>query len=298
MVQLLSLLLMLTPTRPAFAEGFFGRQVQGWLLSQISRHDTGLANRLHAQNNLRPYTVSSLIVPRAGRRGPNGSFCLSPREQCLIRITSLDEELSVFLLRTIKPEPPAYIRLKGIEFQVRGLNEENGWDNQATFQSLMACANVQHGESVTLEFASPTAFRSNGIDISLPVPEQVWRSLWWRWRAFAPEPLHIDPLWPEFAGHCLIVSDYQIRSMKVVFNNGNKGASTGATGQVTYRILPKRRCGEYAPFRQGAEIVLHTLANFALYSGVGHHTTIGLGQTRRLPHSNGPTSDSGEPDEH
>ena len=73
--------------------------------------------------------------------------------------------------------------------------------------------------------------------------------------------------------------------MKVSFKNGVKGAATGCTRRATYRLLPEKHCGDYAPLRQGAEGVLHSLANFALFSGIGHHTTVGLGQARALPHS-------------
>jgi CRISPR/Cas system endoribonuclease Cas6 (RAMP superfamily) len=118
------------------------------------------------------------------------------------------------------------------------------------------------------------------VDINLPSPDQVWRSLWQRWNAFAPPELHIDPFWPEFAAHCIVVSDFLLRSTKVTFKQGEKGAATGCTGQATYRLLPEKHCGEYALFRPGSVQVLRTLAGFAIFSGIGHHTTIGLGQSR------------------
>jgi len=231
---------------------------------------------------MRPYTVSSLILNDAGRRGPDGEIALVPGHQVQLRITSLTTPLSELILTKIVPNLPQHLRLKWSEFRELRLSEENGWDEQTTFDALIAQAQTGRGDSITLQFASPTAFRSNGIDLTLPTPEQVWRSLWWRWNQFAPTALAIDPLWPEFAGKCLVVSDFQLRSMKVSFKQGEKGATTGATGQATYRLLPEKYCGEYAPFRPGAASVLRTLAGFALYAGMGHHTTIGLGQTRWL----------------
>lgn len=282
--MLLSLLLSLTPTTSTRLDGFYGREAQAWLLGQIARHDPELAEALHQEEGSgrpKPFTVSSLIVPEAGRRETQGETWLIPGNDCLLRITSLEARLTELLLKKMLPNLPPRVRLKWTEFRVLGPARENQWWGETTFAELARCANEgKNGVSVTLEFASPTAFRSGGVDMSLPTPDQVWRSLWWRWNAFAPEALHIDPLWPNFAGSCLVVSDFQLRSMKVLFKQGEKGAATGCTGRATYRLLPEKHCGDLAPFRPGAELVLRSLASFALYSGVGHHTTMGLGQAR------------------
>jgi CRISPR-associated endoribonuclease Cas6 len=278
--MLLSLLLILTPTQPTRLNGFYGRQAQAWLLGQIARHAPEFADNLHRSNGSRPYTVSGLIVPEAGRREEDGEIWLIPKNECLLRITSMSTQLSELLLSKVVPNLPGTLRLKWSTFKILRLSKENGWDGQSTFEDLVRQAGERDNPSVTLEFGSPTAFRSNGIDLTLPVADQVWRSLYWRWNTFAQQELQIDPLWPEFAGTCIVASDFRLRSMKVTFKRGEKGAATGCTGQITYRLLPERHCGEYAAFRPGSQQVLRTLAGFALYSGVGHHTTIGLGQTR------------------
>lgn len=283
--MLLSLLLTLTPTEPTTLEGFYGRQAQAWFLGQIAQHDPGMAERLHNYNGMRPYTISSLIVPRGGRRSENGKIHVVPGNEIQLRITSLSVPLSELILTKVVTSLPQTLRLKWSHFRELRLSEENAWDGETTFDELVERGGRLGGESVTLEFASPTAFRSGQVDLTLPTPDQVWRSLWWRWNTFTPETLHIDPLWPEFAANCMVVSDFCLKAMQVRFKNGNKGAATGATGQATYRLLPEKHCGEYAIFRQGADQVMHTLGEFALYSGVGHHTTIGLGQTRWLNES-------------
>lgn len=282
--MLLSLLLNLTPTEPTILEGFYGRQVQGWFLKLVAQHDSELAERLHQSNGPRPYTVSGLILRdrELGRIGEDGRIPLVPGNECQLRLTTLSRELSELLLGCMVPSLPQMLRLKWSHFKELRLAEQNQWDGETTFEALIEKGAGTRGESVTLQFASPTAFRSGQVDITLPVPEQVWRSLWWRWNAFAPPELHIDPLWPQFAANCLVVSDYCLRAQKVQFKGGAKGAATGATGQATYRLLPERHSGDFAVFREGADQVLRTLAAFALYAGVGHHTTIGLGQTRWL----------------
>ncbi|NUM45126.1 MAG: CRISPR system precrRNA processing endoribonuclease RAMP protein Cas6 [Anaerolineales bacterium] len=280
--MLLSLLLTLTPIKSDILRGFYGREAQAWLLGQVAQYDADLAEDLHRPNTRRPYTVSTLIVNDAGRRGPDGEIAIVRGNEVQLRITSLDTSLSELLLAKIVPNLPQHLRLKWTEFCELRLSEENGWDDQTTFEELIEDASAQKGESVTLEFSSPTAFRFEQVDQTLPTPELVWKSLYQRWNSFAPERLHLDPLWPDFARRCLVVSDFSLRSMKVAFQNGQKGAATGATGRATYRLLPEKHCGEFAAFRPGAANVLRTLAGFALYAGVGHHTTIGLGQTRWL----------------
>lgn len=278
--MLLSLLLTLTPVQSTTLRGFYGREAQAWLLGQVQQYDPLLAEELHRPNAPRPYTVSSLLVNGAGRRGPEGEIALVQGHEVQLRITSLSPRLSELLLAKIAQHLPQHLRLKWTEFCELRLSEENGWDAQTTFEGLLEKAHALRGDSVTLEFASPTAFRFEQVDQTLPTPELVWKSLYHKWNTFAPEPLRLDPLWPDFARRCLVVSDFSLRSMKVDFQNGHKGAATGATGRATYRLLPEKHCGEFAPFREGAANVLRTLAGFALFAGVGHHTTIGLGQTR------------------
>lgn len=286
--MLLSFLISLTPTLPLRLDGFFGREAQAWLLRQLARHAPNVAETLHAGNGPRPYTVSSLIVPEAGRRAEDGEVWLIPKNECLLRFTSLASPLSELLLEQVLPNLPRTLRLRGSEFRVLGLARENAWWGEAEFDDLLEPAELlepggrRNGPSVTLEFASPTAFRSGSVDQTLPTPELVWKSLWQRWNSFAPEPLQIDPLWPEFAGKALVVSDFQLRSLKVLLKNGEKGGVTGCTGKATYRLLRDKHLDDYAPYRAGAEGVLRSLAAFALFSGVGHHTTIGMGQARWL----------------
>jgi len=281
-MELLSILLILTPTSYTRLKGFYGRQAQAWLLKQIAGQDSNMADLMHSNTGLKPYTVSSLIIPEGGRREDDGELWLIPKQECLLRITSLSAQLSELLLAKVIPNVPNTIRLKWSEFKILRLSKENGWDGQTTFEELVHQSEANSSPNVTLEFASPTAFRSKGIDLTLPTPDQVWRSLWWRWNTFAPDELRIDPMWPEFASACIVVREFVLRSMKVYFKKGEKGAATGCAGLASYHLLPEKRRSDYALLRHGAEQVMSSLAAFALYSGVGHHTTVGLGQTRMI----------------
>ena len=141
----------------------------------------------------------------------------------------------------------------------------------------------EKSRTVRMEFATPTAFRSEGADIPLPIPGHVFRGLWQKWNAYAPEDFQISPVWPAFANACVMVSELTgINTERWVFAEGTRGAATGFTGVVGFTLLPKNACGEFEPFWDGADRVLQNLAQFSFYCGTGHHTTIGLGQTRPL----------------
>lgn len=63
-----------------------------------------------------------------------------------------------------------------------------------------------------------------------------------------------------------------------------RDAATGFTGTVGFTLLPKTKIPKkWQPYWDSAEVVMHSLARFAFYGGVGHHSTIGMGQARILP---------------
>lgn len=285
--MLLSLILALSPSHPFRPQGFYGRQARAWFLNQVARYAPELAEAIHTSSGRRPYTVSSLAFADAAGRPLNGHSLITARDLCFLRITSLFEPLSEVLLAKVLPHLPTTMKLKGTTFKLHGRADWNEWDRQMTFEELVEAATVAAAtraklDGITLEFVSPTAFRSEGIDLTLPTADQVWRSLFSRWQSFAGEEFALNPLWSPFADTCIAVSEFNLQSGKVIFKDGEKGAATGCLGQATYRLLPPRYCGTLAEYREGAGPVLQLLADFALFSGVGHHTTIGLGQVRRV----------------
>jgi len=67
------------------------------------------------------------------------------------------------------------------------------------------------------------------------------------------------------------------------FAEGERGAATGFTGTVGFSLIPKSKVKkDWREYWDGSATVMQSLANFAFYCGVGHHTTIGMGQSRVL----------------
>jgi len=122
---------------------------------------------------------------------------------------------------------------------------------------------------ITLQFLSPTTFRSNNLNHPTPLPGWTFGSLLEKWNAFAPVPLPTTV--KEYAATHMALSKYELKTEKVPLKPGSM--KFGAMGMATY-TTPRP---DEASLR-----ALNLLAEFAFYAGVGAGTTMGFGQCRRL----------------
>ena len=281
--MLLSMLFAITPQRPAPVLGPLGRPIQAWFLRQITAHNPEMGQHLHGSNE---YTVTTLLDAH-GKIIQPGTW-LQPGAEYWFRVTSLSAELSELLLDfslNTQKHLPKTLTLYKMSFLIAGCTldpAQHSWAGQTTFVDL--CSKSHDQRQVQLEFASPTAFRSSGVDILLPIPKHIFRSYWNKWNAYAPEALIIHDFWPSFVEDCIIVSELSnVNSLRWKFAEGTRGIATGFTGMVAFSLLPKHLCGDWKPYWDGATEVLNSLSQFAFYAGTGHHATVGMGQTRSMP---------------
>ncbi len=283
--MLLSIILTLKPHKESLCPVLTGRQAQAWFLTQIEQHDPGLSESLHTSSRLRPYTVSGLMRPPWQMVRERET--LSPDEPVMLRLTTLTPELSACWLNQILPALSQPLRLKGLTLACVDWTcapAEYPWAGMASFSTLAQQAKEAHSRRVALEFATPTAFRSQGHDIPLPIPARLLRSWWQRWNAFAPPALQIDRLWPQFAEACVQVGRLSaLRTLQWQFAAGRRGGATGFVGDVSLVLVSEKQSDTWASLWPGSRQILQTLGAFALYCGSGHHTTVGMGQTRALP---------------
>jgi CRISPR-associated endoribonuclease Cas6 len=99
----------------------------------------------------------------------------------------------------------------------------------------------------------------------MPTRESIFGSLANRWNKYsriAIEPNFTEAIFPSF---------FDIRTE---VSTDSRSKFIGCVGDISYRIM-----GDIAPatIKQ-----INTLADFALYSGVGRKTPMGMGMTRRL----------------
>ena len=284
--MLRSILISLTAESSYPILGTLGRPVQAWFLGQLTRSNPALASKLHDEQGLKPYTVSTLLDSRSRPLRP-GSW-VEPGEVCWMRITSLSEELSDLIETKFIKKLPKHLTIHKMDFRVYDVatkRTEHEWAGTTTFSEIAQDATLASAENrVRMEFASPTAFRNNGLDICLPTPGQIFRSLWEKWNTFAPEPMQVHELWPQFANDCILVDELTaLNTTHWDFSEGSGRSATGFTETVGFYLAPKSKVKEqWQEYWDGANVVLQSLANFSFYSGVGHHTTTGMGQTRKL----------------
>lgn len=264
--MLLAFKLLLQTSTPAHVPPYLGRGVYAAALARLGEVDPAAARAVHDGDGPKPLTCSGLLG--APPRGP-----LVPGHVYAVRLTALTDEAAAALTAAFLDAPPAELDLDGNRFQVVGTlcnAAQDGWTGRADYTTLAAQHLAQGGEqgrSVTLEFASPTTFKSGGINVPVPLPNLVFGSLVERWNAFGSVAL--SPEVRRFGAEMVALSRYSLRSAAV--GHKGEGLRIGGVGRATYSALSGDR------YWLG---VLHLLAAFAVYSGVGSQTTSGMGQAR------------------
>lgn len=268
--DLLSLVLTLRPLEvPALRAEFprwWGRASQTALLEVVRRANSTLAESLHDESRLRPYTVSTLM----GKFDRLSGAPLSG-ETYSLRWTSLTAELTAILLGFAQNAPGSTLELDHIPFSVVSAHvaETQPWSGQASYAALGSrfLPGVEIPRRVTFQLTSPVVFKSGGLSHSLPTASLMFNSLIEKWNAFAP--VAFMPELRRYAEECLAVSRFDLESRPVPLKEG--GLRIGAVGQITFTAA------NFDRFWLGQ---IRTLAAFALFAGVGAGTTQGLGQCR------------------
>ena len=275
--DLLSLVLTLAPLsqpdRPL--PSWWGRSAHALLFDVLRQSDPALAEAIHDSNDARPFTVSSLIG-----RFPRRQF--NPEGGHLLRITTLNAALSGILLAACQPggtlSPGGQVKLDRIPFRVQACasqSDQHPLANTTTYPDLASgtlLGTQPPPGALTLLFDSPTNFSSkgrlssNGYNIPFPLPDFVFGSLLDRWNAFSPVAFPAELR--RYAAECLYISRFELRSRTVTVAGG---VQVGMTGWTTFRTR------SYDRYWMS---LVHTLAQFAFYAGVGAKTAMGLGQCR------------------
>ena len=286
MTLLSAAVLTLTPQEELFYGEPLGRYAQAWFLAQVRRHDPALADRLHNAPGARPYTLSDLIAAPWRPLKPNEK--LAPGESYYLRVTTLNEETSRCWMEKALPELPPVIELGKQRFTLQAWTTDakaHPWANWQTCGDIYLQAGLRRVDWARMEFAFPTAFRSKGYDtpehdIPLPLPKQMQASWLRKWNSFAPASLHFPEIWVDFSHACLHISELN-RMHTLRWKLGQERWALGFVGQARFSLAAPPN-GAWPEVRRSGRHILHTLSDFAFYCGSGHHTTLGLGQTRRM----------------
>lgn len=267
--MLTSLILNLTAPTAVKMPQSLGRASQALFYRLIQARDPALATRLHDAEGIKPYTVSS---PKIGKRH-NKQTVIESGETGWIRFTGFSADVSNVLLK-IAATPPQRIELDDIIFKVTGATADpadHPWAAHSSYQDFAAPfllgGSARPNRRITLAFDSPTAFRSQKRFVLFPLPEQVFGGLLMRWQQFAPVAL--NPEVRRFAEEVVTVSKYNLRTVSMPYKKG--GVQIGFIGNAMYTVSNADRYWLN---------ILHLLANYAFFCGVGYQTTTGMGQIR------------------
>lgn len=263
MVELAIFTLNLRPLHEAILPGWLGRSAQAWFLDSLRAVSPDLSAAVHDGSRPRPFTLSSLL-PTSAR----GSLMLSPRRVNTLRLTTLHPDLTQLTQNALIPHWLQH----GIVLHSQPLRVESVQAHTLRYADLLAAPAA--GRRQRLTFASPTLFsRTGSLPVPLPLPEYVFGSLLDRWQAFSSLALHPDLR--QFVQQHIGIEAFEGHTQTVSLERAARGSHTGFTGSATFS----------AHNAQGPCFAhWHALGLYAAFSGVGKHTTIGLGQVAPAPH--------------
>lgn len=271
--------------------GATGQHAHGFWLDSWRAHSAEVGQTLHDERLLRQFTVSPLLGLTNVR---HGRTVVTAGDEARMRLTTLDDGEQVSLLTDWLLRLPGEQVIGGVNWRFERLAllpmEHPGADMD-TYAALRD--RYRGGRPVpsrrTLAFETPMAFHMQG-ETYLPFPLPRLLAAGWlnRWDEYAPFPLlGPDDSTTAFLGRVetgLRISQYRLKTVSFRFRH--KGPEGHRTNEV-----PQIGCvGELAldgsALTPADRATMSSLVDFAFYCGTGHHTTMGMGQTRMLTNSN------------
>lgn len=294
--DLVALVLELEAQVATFIDDHMGRALQQVGLSILGQHDPELAQRIHDTDDLKPFSVSGLM---RGERLFFGKVEVGTRTW--IRLTGLSSETALALLSyarqlhlKIQAEQAPLIEIDRMPWRIvdAHLSDSHAWAGVSSYQTLIERQRqARPPESIRLRFITPTTFRSNAVNLPLPLPHLVFGGLLTRWTQFTPHRLRDLPQnqLDAYIAHHLVLSQYQLQTILVRGKQG--GREIGFVGEVTYDLLRvsdhlHKHDPELEALIQAQSVwfarTIGLLADLARWSGVGRKTTTGLGMASEL----------------
>lgn len=272
-----SLVLNIIPQSPIPPQFLTGRHLHALFLTLVSSVDRQLGDYLHEAKADKAFTLSPLQASqqtkRIERQDSNLQWehtkAIPAGTPCWWRVSLLDDTLFgklTHLWLNLNPNHPWHLGPADLHItSIFGTPQfTQSWANASTYAQLYEQAS-DSDRLIAFSFVTPTAFRQREYDSVLPTRECVFNSLLKRWNKYSGieiSQLPIESIFPSFVNI----------STSILADSRSK--FIGILGETSYRIL-----GDVSP-----EVIkqINALADFALYSGVGRKTPMGMGMVRRL----------------
>lgn len=271
-----SLVLNLLPQSPISPGYLTGRHLHALFLNLVSSVDKELGDRLHHSTADKAFTLSPLQTNSFLSRGRGGSQLqwqhqqpISAGTSCWWRISLLDDSLFSHLSQLwLNLNPKHSWHLGSADLLITSIlgtpQSTQPWANFMPYAQLYEQASDTERQ-INFAFCTPTAFRQGEFDTALPTRECVFNSLLSRWNKYS------GIQFPSTILNSIFPSWFNLRT-EIVADSRSK--FIGCVGSIGFRIL-----GEVEPLTIQQ---INTLANFALYSGIGRKTPMGMGMVRRV----------------
>lgn len=267
---MISVTLDLVSVRTAKLPTGHGHLVHGWFLDVVKQRDPFLSRWFHDGHPDKPFTISML---QGGRRPGSGVIVFPAGEACRLRLTGLDEAASGVVASFASGDIDRLV-LAGEEFHVKGATSQ-----ERSFPDVVGGATRQRRQRrIGMRFVSPTAFKADRERIPLPRPELLVRKLGEKWNVYAPPQLRLCETDLSIVGSAVWIGRYDLHTEILRFPSRRDlhgHPEVGFVGECEFVV------DDRAP--EGACTIARSLLEFAYYAGVGHKTTMGMGQVMPLP---------------
>ncbi len=264
-----SIVTVMHPVSDSTLPASVGHISHGLFFALLSSHDTELADHLHERGGTKPFTTS----PIQGKMVPigNGTVQVFTSSTYWFRFTLLDATLFSPLVQALYSNflVGETLRFGPLDFVVDKVimdDNEFGAAGVSSYERLRESAN--RTRDLTLEFLSPTAFRSGDVDALFPTASSVFSGYARKWNSFSSQPIELSSVGDLDRVITVIRYSLETKSLRL-----GKSPAIGFVGKCLYRI----RSDDPEVLRN-----LNALASFAEFCGTGRKTTMGMGQTRRL----------------
>lgn len=261
--ELVGICLTLTPSKDGLLAPHYAKGLHAFFLKQVQNSDPELSKTLHDGESEKPFTLSRLTGPLTS--SPQGHQ-IQKDEPYHWYITGFNQKVLQWL-QTWLQAPPSKLTLQRIPFAISDI----GISRPAVSYPHLIASKLDQHRPIALSFLSPTSFRRKGQHLPLPWPRNIFQSYLRRWNHFSGQTISAIPFL-DWIDESVIILRHNIHTQKVAA--GKQGSVTGFLGNVEFGLTSKGR--DHQDFSQ----LFYTLAHLSPYTGTGHKTTFGLGQTR------------------